>query len=198
MALGLSMWARRAGALRLNYIPKLSFSASTAKVENLYKVLRLSPEATQREIKEAFYSLSKLYHPDRSSSSEASTKFKEISGAYEILGDPAKRMDYDRGLVIPKHRSEMSSGLDPDILRKSSDISFTSQYARSYNKHLNDIWRERADISLSKSAFDYRLDQRSFVVVFYITTFGAILGAYFLTKYYEEPIPLIKNNEISS
>ncbi|VDL99287.1 unnamed protein product [Schistocephalus solidus] len=195
MALGLSLAARRAGTLRLSFIPKLCFSTSTSKGENLYKVLGLSHEATQREIKEAFYSLSKLYHPDRSSSSESSKKFKEISGAYEILGDPVRRMDYDRGLVIPKHRNEESSSFDANVLRKYSDISFTPQYAGSYNKHLHDMWRERADISLSKSAFDYRLDQRSFVVVFYITTFGAILGAYLLTKYYEEPIPLIQHSE---
>ncbi|KAL7063746.1 hypothetical protein AAHC03_0554 [Spirometra sp. Aus1] len=196
MALVFSLWARRTAARGLTFTPKLFYSASTPRTENLYKVLGLSPGATQREIKEAFYSLSKLYHPDRSPSSESSTRFKEISGAYEILGDPVRRMDYDRGLLIPKHRSEESSGLDADVLRKSSDVSFTSQYAHSYNKHLDDIWRARADISISKSAFDFRLDQRTFISAFYLTTFGAILGAYLLTKYYEEPIPLVQHNEV--
>jgi DnaJ-class molecular chaperone len=61
---------------------------------NHYKTLRVKRNATQQEIKESYYSLSKKYHPDKSMDGDAE-KFKVISNAYEILGDPERRKFYD-------------------------------------------------------------------------------------------------------
>ncbi len=58
-----------------------------------YKVLGVSPEATEKEITRAYRRLAKQYHPDANPGSE--DKFKEISAAYDVLGDADKRKEYD-------------------------------------------------------------------------------------------------------
>ncbi len=203
------MASRCIGLFRIGALSQQGFKLASArnlhsspflKAENLYKVLGLTHDATQREIKEAFYALSKLHHPDISSDDKSHVKFQEISSAYEILGDPHKRSDYDRGLVIPKHTTirtstEFPSKIDPETLRKADSGSFEAHYVRSYNRHLNTAWAQRADENISKSAFDYRMDQRSFAAVLYAVLFGSVLGGYFVAKYYEEPIPLIQSND---
>lgn len=59
-----------------------------------YDVLGVDRNATQDEIKKAYRQLSKQHHPDRGGDEE---KFKEISAAYEVLGDASRRKQYDMG-----------------------------------------------------------------------------------------------------
>ena len=61
--------------------------------KDYYKVLGVSKTATDKEITRAYRKLAKQYHPDANPGSEE--RFKEISGAYEVLGDQAKRKEYD-------------------------------------------------------------------------------------------------------
>ena len=62
-----------------------------------YEVLGVSKGATDAEIKKAYRKLAKQYHPDlHPNDKEAEAKFKEISEAYEVLGDENKRAKYDR------------------------------------------------------------------------------------------------------
>ncbi len=61
--------------------------------KNFYEVLGVPATATDQEITRAFRKLAKQYHPDANPGSEE--KFKEISAAHEVLGDPAKRKEYD-------------------------------------------------------------------------------------------------------
>jgi molecular chaperone DnaJ len=66
--------------------------------DELYKTLGVSKKATDEEIKKAYRKLARKYHPDRNpGDSEAEEKFKEISAAYDVLGDPEKRKEYDEG-----------------------------------------------------------------------------------------------------
>ena len=56
----------------------------------------LQPEASDSEIKKAYRKLSVTYHPDKNKGDKAAEdKFREITEAYEILGDKEKRVIYD-------------------------------------------------------------------------------------------------------
>ena len=76
------------------------YATAAARPVNHYSVLGLSQKATQTEIKAAYYKLSKIYHPDVSTSDEdASNKFRQITAAYEVLGNSKLKKLYDRGLL---------------------------------------------------------------------------------------------------
>ncbi len=61
--------------------------------KDYYKVLGVSDTATDKEIARAYRKLAKQYHPDANPGSE--DRFKEISAAYDVLGDEARRKEYD-------------------------------------------------------------------------------------------------------
>ena len=63
------------------------------KMTDFYKVLEVDEKATQEDIKKSYRKLSLKYHPDKNPATEE--KFKEISQAYETLGDNEKRREYD-------------------------------------------------------------------------------------------------------
>ncbi|MCL2675456.1 MAG: DnaJ domain-containing protein, partial [Firmicutes bacterium] len=65
-----------------------------------YTVLGVPENASQEEIKKAYRKLAQEYHPDRhqgdpAKAKQAEEKFKQISEAYDTLGDEKKRADYD-------------------------------------------------------------------------------------------------------
>lgn len=64
--------------------------------KDFYKTLGVSKSANDKEITKAYRKLAKQYHPDANpGDSAAEAKFKEVSGAYDVLGDAAKRREYD-------------------------------------------------------------------------------------------------------
>ncbi len=63
-----------------------------------YKTLGVDKKATAEEIKKAYRKLARQYHPDRNpDDKQAEARFKEISQANDVLGDPEKRKQYDSG-----------------------------------------------------------------------------------------------------
>ncbi len=63
--------------------------------KSLYETLEVNENATPAEIKKAYRSLAKKYHPDMNKDPKAEDKFKEINAAYEVLGDEKKKSQYD-------------------------------------------------------------------------------------------------------
>lgn len=97
---------------------------------SLYDVLGVARGASEEEIRAAYRRLAKRYHPDFNPGDRAAeARFKEISAAYEILGDPEKRARYDRGEIDEQGRERAPfgagfGGFDADSFRFRSGAEF--------------------------------------------------------------------------
>ncbi len=90
-----------------------------------YEVLGVSKTASADEIKKAYRSLAKKYHPDLhpDNREEAEAKFKEISEAYEVLSDPDKRGRYDQYGFAGVNNDFGAGGFDMSDFTHGDDLS---------------------------------------------------------------------------
>ena len=65
------------------------------KIKDYYRILGVDKSAKLSEIKKAYFTLAKKYHPDINKEPNAKEKFTEISEAYDTLSDEQKRRAYD-------------------------------------------------------------------------------------------------------
>ncbi|GAA0933572.1 molecular chaperone DnaJ [Streptomyces thermoalcalitolerans] len=69
--------------------------------KDYYKVLGVPKDATEAEIKKAYRKLAREFHPDANKgNARAEERFKEISEAHDVLGDPKKRKEYDEARAL--------------------------------------------------------------------------------------------------
>src|SRR5262249_32644993 len=88
-------------------ITQRRFYGDRKSLTNHYDALGVNQNASTKEIKSAFYKLSKKHHPDVNPDDiNAANKFSHISNAYDILGDPIKRRDYDNELLSQTSSSD--------------------------------------------------------------------------------------------
>ncbi|XP_004518126.1 dnaJ homolog subfamily C member 30 [Ceratitis capitata] len=75
-------------------------TTSSLRDANYYEALGINSSSTQNEIKSAYYKLSMQFHPDKNKGCEISAKkFREITQAYEVLGNYRLRRLYDKGVI---------------------------------------------------------------------------------------------------
>jgi DnaJ-class molecular chaperone len=67
-----------------------------ANSNDYYEILGVTKSSSAEEIKKAYRKLAMEYHPDRNKTKEAEQKFKEVTKAYEVLGNEEKRKMYDQ------------------------------------------------------------------------------------------------------
>jgi DnaJ-class molecular chaperone len=94
-------------------------------MKDYYKILEVEEKASQDEIKKSYRRLAAQYHPDKNPQGEE--KFKEIAEAYETLGNPDKRTEYDnrgnnpfQGTAYEQMFSQMFGGGFQQPKRKSA------------------------------------------------------------------------------
>lgn len=93
--------------------------------KDYYWVLGVDRDATMVEIKRAFRRLAFRYHPDQNpgDTKQAEEKFKEINEAYEVVGDEAKRGQYDYLMNRIEQRQSMFAFNGATSGNPSGDIS---------------------------------------------------------------------------
>ncbi|HEY2006643.1 MAG TPA: DnaJ domain-containing protein, partial [Solirubrobacteraceae bacterium] len=64
--------------------------------EDYYDALGVPRDASAEDIRRAYRSLARHYHPDINKEPDAEDRFKQMSEAYDVLRDPEKRARYDR------------------------------------------------------------------------------------------------------
>jgi len=100
--------------------------------KDYYQTLGVEPTAGEAELKTAYRRLARKYHPDVSKEPGAEEHFKEIAEAYEVLGDPQKRAEYDelrrygsRGQRFEPPPGWRGGAGDFEDLRRSGDFDFS-------------------------------------------------------------------------
>ncbi|XP_065205445.1 chaperone protein DnaJ-like [Planococcus citri] len=76
--------------------------------KTFYEILRVAPDASQTEIKEAYYKLSKVYHPDIAQDENSLKMFRSITEAYDVLGNVRTRLQYDNESGIQSVAEEVT------------------------------------------------------------------------------------------
>lgn len=90
---------------------------------NPYEILGVRPDATQADIKTAYRSLSKEYHPDRNKDDpEASRKFYEVQEAYDLLSDPERRKRYDETGSVGEQYKTTEAEIEATIIQLFSSV----------------------------------------------------------------------------
>ena len=128
--------------------------------KDYFRILGVSRDASEEEIKKSYRKIAMLYHPDRNpGSKEAEEKFKLASEAYEVLRDPEKREIYDRyGIEGLKGTGFTGfTGFD-DIFSAFGDIfedffGFGSPYKRTARARQGADLRYDLKISFYEAAF---------------------------------------------
>lgn len=114
--------------------------------KDYYKILGVSKNASQEEIKKAYRKLARKYHPDANPGDEkAEEQFKAISEAYEVLGDEEKRKQYDQlGANWQQYQRAGSSGDQgsdfEDFMRQQGFGGGGGQRSYTYTGDFDDLF----------------------------------------------------------
>ncbi|XP_035904865.1 dnaJ homolog subfamily C member 7 isoform X2 [Anopheles stephensi] len=101
-----------------NLLRDAKFQLKKSKRKDYYKILGVTKQATEDEIKKAYRKRALVHHPDRHANStdeekkEQERKFKELGEAYTVLSDPMKKSRYDSGQDLDE-MNHSSAEIDP-------------------------------------------------------------------------------------
>ena len=126
--------------------------------KDYYKILGVNKDASDNEIKSAYRTLAKKYHPDvNPGNAAAAEKFKEVNEAYQVLSDADKRANYDRfGTAEPGAANGFGGfqggGGFSDIFDMFSNMFTGTSRANSYGQDGDDI-KIQVNLSFKEAVF---------------------------------------------
>ncbi len=117
-------------------------------MKNYYKILGVTPDSSNSEIKAAYRKLARKYHPDVNPYGTA--RFKDITEAYEILSDAKKKMNYDtvngffKSAPKQEKRHTSSNQAQNEYKKQASSHNHTEPKMSKdeFSKKINDIFEE--------------------------------------------------------
>lgn len=121
--------------------------------KDYYKILGVERGSSEDEIKKAYRKMAMQYHPDKNSSPDAESKFKEAAEAYDILSSPDKKSNYDRyGTADSNPFGGRGGGFDmDDIFSQFGDIfgQFNGRYRQGQSQRQERGSDLRINVSLT-------------------------------------------------
>ena len=99
--------------------------------KDYYKILNIDKNSSQEDIKKSFRKLSMKYHPDKNNGEDS--KMKEITEAYNIIGDTNKKKRYDLEQNMPNPEDIINANLINKL--KKSDF-FNDSYFKDLSEKL--------------------------------------------------------------
>lgn len=105
----------------------------SGSIIDYYEVLGLEADASDEEIKKAYRSLAKAFHPDTSTHPKAKERFLAISAAYDVLSDPDSKRDYDSRLKASLYGEDFDASDDDTDGSEGSGNSGDSCFSRIFH-----------------------------------------------------------------
>lgn len=145
---------------------------------NYYEILKVSPKATNAEIKSAYRRLARKLHPDKNNGSpDKAQEFAKIAKAYEILGNPQQRADYDRRMLQVEYKitsnGESVFTSENEYARRWRQMAYERRYNEIIDRMIADERRE--SVALQKIIFP--------MVGLFVSTFAvAVFKPAFFTR----------------
>ncbi len=133
---------------------RLPFFIIFFAMASYYKILKVSPKATNAEIKSAYRRLARKFHPDVNPGAEtASIEFAKIAKAYEILGNPHARAEHDKKLLKEQFNHEGKSVFNSENqhARRWRQMAYDRRYNEIIDRMIADERRET--LALQKVIF---------------------------------------------
>ncbi|MFO0635796.1 MAG: DnaJ C-terminal domain-containing protein [Nannocystaceae bacterium] len=110
-------------------------------MKDLYASLGVSRTATAEELKKAYRTLTKKFHPDKNpGNKQAEERFKDVSTAYEVLSDPKRRALYDEFGEM-----SLTQGFDPDRARAYKQAQSRASSSSRFVDSDTDVFEDLGD-----------------------------------------------------
>lgn len=115
---------------------------------DFYRVLGVSRDASDDAIKKAYRKLVFQHHPDRHpESTQAETKIRELNAAYEIIGDPEKRRNYDR--LNWGDETTREEAIDPAVILDEMELKLFDEGRKEiFAVLMKDVKRIKAELAV--------------------------------------------------
>ncbi|MEX0968317.1 MAG: DnaJ domain-containing protein [Bacteroidia bacterium] len=113
----------------------------SSTVADYYAILGISRNASEAEIKSAFRTKAKRYHPDVSREPDAGNRFRQIYAAYEILADPYKRGVYN--MLLDRKAREPVNESSQTYRRYQQTQQRAYEHARKYGRMRYQTFEEK-------------------------------------------------------